>query len=62
MSVLTRELWHSTDFSHGVAAACGCPAIHKGKSAVNKLGFVLTVAVRARRFPKAYSPASRSGG
>jgi hypothetical protein len=62
MCVLTRRLWHSTDFPKGAAAACSCPAIHKGKSTVNKIGFFLTGVVWARRFSKRYSPASRSGG
>jgi hypothetical protein len=37
--MLTRKLWHSTDLLNGAHAECGCPAIHKGKSPVNKLGF-----------------------
>jgi hypothetical protein len=62
MSMLNRKLWHSTDFPDGTSAGCSCPAIHKGKSTVNKLGFFLTAAACAGWFAELYSPASRSGG
>jgi len=44
-------------------AGCQCPAIHKGKSTVNKVGFFLDhCGMCAVVLPEFYSPASRSGG